>query len=137
MTKHNGHSARCRATCEPAEEAHLPGRKVLERQQTLNIYNLQQNAHFSPPLLRHQRTADVVMGQADIAAAAWNVLQLLIALCSCVEGWISKFAFAGYYSGCVNSQSHQPGRCSEEEKKISGIQCQRDSISQRWVTLHA
>lgn len=25
MTKHNGHSARCCATCEPAEEAHLPG----------------------------------------------------------------------------------------------------------------
>lgn len=25
MTKHNGHSARRCATCEPAEEAHLPG----------------------------------------------------------------------------------------------------------------
>ena len=41
MTKHNGHSARCRATCEPAEEAHLPGHKVLHRQQTQNILSLQ------------------------------------------------------------------------------------------------
>lgn len=30
MTKHNGHSPRFGVTSDPAEEAHLPGHKVLQ-----------------------------------------------------------------------------------------------------------